>query len=363
MAGKGKQTNTTEVIEDAFLGVLDSIARFLFFGGILATVVSVALLIFTFQSVAAFASPQTINAALFNIDIYNKILLGGVVALFVGATYRLWGEETLSVIFVIASALLFFGPPFIPSMFGNPTGNEASESSLNAIRNGGIVLGVLSLGLLVADLTIRARQRMREGAKSDLLKYGKGIKEEREVNNVLLGKCYQLPFCRKFVRERCPIYHSKRTCWREQVGCMCEEQVIRDAMEGKAFPKDEVAAAKFIPVNNRLTKAQKFERCKQCVIYNEHQKHKYKIAIPGMVVAFVAVYVLFRPQLLEAVKGLIVAMDRMVGRITFNTSGNVGNNIVESGIPFQEILLISFMLILFTYALRTIEYAIFKLKV
>src|SRR5205823_3893098 len=122
--------------------------------------------------------------------------------------------------------------------------------------------------------------------KKDTLKYGKGIKEEQNIRNTFMGKCWQLPYCRKFVRERCLIYHSRRTCWKERVGCMCEEEVIRNAMENRTIPKDAVAAAKYIPVNNRITMAQKRERCRQCVIFNEHLKHQYRLFLPVTVAAF-----------------------------------------------------------------------------
>ncbi|MFX8664601.1 hypothetical protein ABTM59_19190, partial [Acinetobacter baumannii] len=69
---------------------------------------------------------------------------------------------------------------------------------------------------------------------------------------------------------------------------MCEEQVIQDAMAGKIIPKDMVKAAAMIPRNNKLTMAQKMQRCRQCVIFNERQKHKYNAALPVTALTFVA---------------------------------------------------------------------------
>src|SRR5262249_14119457 len=151
----------------------------------------------------------------------------------------------------------------------------------------------VGLGAVLFDVITRVRIRVREGARADQLKYGKGVKEEKDIRNVLLGRCWQLPYCRKFVRERCPIYHARRTCWKERVGCMCEESVIRNAMSGRVIPADAVAAAKFIPQNHKLTMEQKKERCRQCVIYLEHQKHKYKLAMPAAIGGMAVVYIVF----------------------------------------------------------------------
>lgn len=144
---------------------------------------------------------------------------------------------------------------------------------------------------------------------------------------------------------------------------MCEEQVIRDAMSGKVIPKDAVQAAKFIPINNKLTPSQKQERCRQCVIYNEHQKHKYKLILPVATAVFVGLYLLFRGPLLEMTSQLLVTIDRMIGRATFRSDANVAQQITDSGMHFQEVLLICLSLIVFTYVLKLVEFLIFKLKV
>lgn len=365
MAKQPSYGGPTREVADAFAGFLDGISRFLFWAGMLVTLVCTVILVFQFQASVNNASGFNAAQAAANVDLFGKILIAGMAAVFVGSTYMFWGEDVMAALQIIGGLLFYFGPPFLPSLFGGVSmvNNPAGQAALNAIQNSGLVFGLLALCSLTADLTVRARERMKQGAKADQLKYGKGLKEERDIQNVFLGKCWQLPFCRKFVREKCPIYHSRRTCWKEQVGCMCEESVIRNAMEGKTVPKDAVAAANFIPQNNKLTPAQKFERCKSCVIYNEHQKHKYKLAVPLLVVGFVGVYLLVRAVGMGAMQDLIVAMDRMVGRVTFNSAGGMGETINQSSVPFHEIVLACLMLIVFAYALKVLEYMIFKAKV
>jgi hypothetical protein len=350
-------------VSDVFAGFLDGTARFAFWTGILLVVGCVGLLLFTYSSVQS-GSGVNLEQAKFNIEIYNKILLVGVIGMFVGSTYMFWGEETLPVIQLLTSALLFFGPQFVPAVIApGSTPNAAGERAMASISTAGAILGLCSVISLIVDLSIRARERISIGAKADQMKYGKGVKEERDIQNVFMGKCWQLPFCRKFVRERCPIYHARRTCWKEQTGCMCEEEVIRGAMEGKVIPKDSVAASTYIPHNNKLTVAQKFERCKQCVIYNEHQKHKYKLALPMMIAGFVLLYVALRPILLSATQGLLIGLDRVVGNVTFGVSGGASRQIENSAIPLPEIVLVCLIIVLFTYCLKLLEFAIFKLKV
>lgn len=348
-------------LEDALQGALDSIARFLVYAGGLATIVSVGFLIYTF---IVFSGPSQASEAqaASNIEIFRKILMAGIAALGVGTTYTFWGEETLGVLQLIVAAILYLAPLFVPSLVSGGNVAPVGARALSALQVGGLILGMIAVCVLIVDATLRVRDRAQQGARADQLKYGKGLKEEKDIQNVFLGKCWQLPYCRKFVRERCPIYHSRRTCWRERVGCMCEEEVIRNAMENKPIPKDMVAAARFIPYNNRIPLEQKKERCRQCVIYNEHQKHKYRAVMPLTVLAFGGFYALFRPQLLEATGALVQKIDAIVGTATFRPDGTQRPGTFASGI-FQEMLLVCFIIIALTYAMKVIEFLIFKLKV
>jgi len=330
------------------------------YAGLFLGVGSVGFLIYTAMVFGGGSNGASEPQALSNIDLFQKLMISGFLAGGVGSAFLFWGEELLGAIQVIVAALLYFAPLILTSAMGVQSDTKVVQTALGTIQTGGAIFGVLAIAVLVIDIGNRMKMRVQQGSKADQLKYGKGIKEENDRQNVFMGKCWQLPFCRKFVRDRCPIYHSKRTCWREQVGCMCEEQVIRDAMESKVIPKDAVAAASFIPRNNKLTEGQKRERCKQCVIYNEHQKHKYRAALPALILFFALFYIAFRNILLGATHGIIQTMNNVVGKFTFSTSKGPAAVVSQ---PFQELLLICVLVILLAYALKLLEYLIFKLKI
>lgn len=362
-----KQPNFGYAVEpdDTFQHVLEGAAKLLFWCGLAATVIATVFFVYTYLAFSGGGTPATgtIVQAESNIAIFYKVLLAGVIAAGVGSTFLFWGEETLGAFQLLAAGLFYFGPLALPLVGGHGATKlpEVATQSLNTIQDGGLALGFLAVCVLFSDIAMRIRLRSLQGARADQLKYGKGVKEERDVQNVFLGKCWQLPFCRKFVRERCPIYHSKRTCWRERVGCMCEEEVIGQAMANRAIPRDAVAAAKFIPVNNRLPMAAKIQRCKQCVIYNEHQKHKYRLAVPAVLVIYILGIVVGYGPLMSGMDSLITRVNGIVSEVTYHPKT------VEttSGTPvyFQFVLLICLTVICFTYTLRITEYLIFKAKV
>lgn len=352
----GQQFDTNDALSE----VLDTAARIAFWGGLGAIVLSVAfLMVAVFYTGTGTDSTKIAGDALRNIDILSKVLLAGVVIGGLGSAFLFWGEETLSVAQLALAAALFFSPFYMPMLLGRDA-SFVGQKALAAISSGGSILGFIAIVILVAELSIRVTARAKKGVKADSLKFGKGIKEETRQNK-FMGKCWQLPFCRQFVRERCPIYHAKRTCWKERVGCMCEEEVIRNAMENRAIPKDAVAAGRYIPVNNRLTMSQKRDRCRQCVIFNEHLKQKYRLSLPLTIIGFGLFYLVARQPLLNLSGHMISMLNGGMKQLTMGNSEDI-NSALKNG-PFQEVLLDCFMVALFAYVLKGLEYVIFKLKV
>jgi hypothetical protein len=345
-------------LSDAFQDFLQGCAKVVLWLGGVAVVASLAFLVITISQMAGGGSGALAGDAVRNIGILQNVLVIGVIGLGVAIGYLFWGEEVAATLLLLFGFAMYFAPLYVPMLISGADTNEAARRALGAIQQGGTVLTLLSVVLIVCEVAVRVRQRATEGARADTLKFGKGIREDVDRQNVFLGKCWQLPFCRKFVRERCPIYHSRRTCWKEQTGCMCEEEVIRGAMENRPIPKDALLAAKLIPRNAKLTAAQKFERCKNCVIYNEHQRQKYRALLPVTLGSFVGTYALFRTPLLTGTNNLVNQINSVLHGFSLGTAG-------RDQIPgfFVELLLIVFFLIGLSYALKMLEFAIFKLKI
>lgn len=365
-------------VSDQIINFLDGVARLLVWVGGIATVFGVGFLVYSYTK----AGDTTVaNQFSQNIQMFSPAALWGVLALSVGAGWLMWGEETSGPILLIGGLALVFSPSYLPGMLGAQT-SPMADKAIQAIANAGYPGAIIGFILICAHVAVVVRQNAVQGARAEHMKYGKEVKEETDIRNVLLGKCWQLPYCRKFVRERCPIYHSKRTCWKERVGCMCEESVIRNAMEGKVIPADVVAAAKFIPQNHKLTAVQKFERCKQCIIYNEHQKHKYKMLLPVTALGVAAVYVFTREPAGEFIRTKLLYVEKASKDVLMTRddsqdppkidphTGQPGAKLVtedvtsvKSGfIPYHEILYAVLALVFLAYMMRLIEYFVFKLK-
>lgn len=356
--------NSGDDIEQTVLTWLSNVARFFMIFGLIALAIGVAALVFafvTFSQGANASEAQGMN----NVRFFGPLALGGSLVAGLGAAYYFWGEETSGPIILLLGGALWTAPFYLPSMIPNGQGSEVAGQALLRIQSAGLPMAIIGILAILVDVFQRAQLRAREGARADAIKYGRNMKEERDTRNVFLGKCWQLPYCRKFVREVCPIYHSRRTCWRERVGCMCEEQLIKNAMArgNEAIPRDIVAAEKMIPRNSRLTDRQKAERCRQCVIYNEHEKHKYKLMTATLMVTVFGFYAAFRGPLLTGVSNLLLQMDSGLNRVTYS-QGQGGQLSRAAQVPvFQEILLAVGVFIVLAYGFKLIEYLCFKLRI
>lgn len=343
-------------------------SKLLIFGIVLTLTATGMLVYYASHFSTSILDPKEIGSVENAITTFMGLLIAGLLILAAGMTINFWGDLALPLTLFLLAALYYYSPDLLPmaglvSDTSSPDSLRIVATALNALRLNGLVLGIAAICLQLMDATLRIKNRSKHGSKGDLMKYGKGIKEEVDYQNIFMGKCWQLPFCRKFVRERCPIYHSRRTCWRERVGCMCEEEVIRGALEGKTIPRDVVAAAKFIPHNSRVTPAQKAERCRQCVIYNEHQRHKYRLAVPTAFLGAAAVYLLFHTPLDNQMNFLLRRFETTTNNLAFTTSGNVEKVVSSQPGTMEEILLILVMLFVVSQIMRLVEFSIFKLKI
>lgn len=348
-----KRNHQSRAADDTLNALLDSLGSFLFFAGLVVTTLLTGVLVFYYFK---FGDGGEVPAqALNNVTTLGKIMLPGAIALGIGAAFRFWGEEVLGVLLLIGGGILYMGPLLL-GMAGSNS-NKISQSAAQTLVTPGLVLVVIGAVCAGIELIQRIQMRSQLGAKSDTMKYGKGIKEERETQNVLLGKCWQLPYCRKFVREVCPIFHKKSTCWKERLGCMCEEQVIKAAMEKGTMSKEALATTKYVPKSN-LTPNQKAERCRQCVIYNERQRHKYKIALPLVLIGMTTIYVVNRVALRDLIAGAISKGQGAANSVLLRANDSSS----QLTIGFQEVLLVAVFLIAIAYLLKLAEYIIFTLK-
>ena len=202
-------------------------------------------------------------------------------------------------------------------------------------------------------------------------KYGHGVAKQpvKTQRQVFLGRCWEGPFCKDHVRVRCPIFLEKRgPCWQRKEGCMCEERIILQAMIAPDWKDQMTRADKAIAMGTGarqvLTPAAKRDRCRSCVIYNEHQRQKHKALTILVLVGIPTLLIVNFAQLQQLVSQFLGVTDAAAKRFSFS-SDPAGIAFLHSSdyTLFAWIMVFVFAVILLSQALKFVEYVCFTLKI
>ena len=201
-------------------------------------------------------------------------------------------------------------------------------------------------------------------------KYGAGtaVQQSATQRKVFLGRCWEGPFCKDHIRVKCPIYLKKRgPCWWYKEGCMCEERIVLQAMIAPDW-KDKMTRAdqalKMGGPRKILSAEAKRERCRNCIIYNEHQRQKYKALTTAALIAFPALAALHLLWLQGLVHQILFGLDAATKRFSFGSSP-AGLTVLYTGeyAFIAWVFLFALGIVLLSQVLKVIEYFCFTLKI
>lgn len=396
------ELNTDNFLSDRVIDILSKIFQF----SLIPTIALTVWLMWGLFS-GRLADVSTMSAkdhadALHTITTLSQALNVSLVATVVSAGLIYMEMEALGVIYLLIAAFLAFGlQVVIAALFSGEqarlTSGEASKATLQEIQLMAYIIGVP--GILLAIKTLIGKIFNSRHRDLTSISYGKDAAQTDRKRPLIgaMAKCWELPFCREGIRVRCPIFHAKTKCWKEKVGCMCEENIILLAMGGSNAPdpnktqpltkesgfvpigdllsknaEERKAAIPTrvgprgvrIPTNPHLTETQKRMRCHNCVIFNEHQRQKYQFLSVPVTLLVPLLVVLKFDDLRQLVDQFLAVMDRLVGLASLNTiTGSNLSHEIKDNLSIELIFIICLTLVVMTWAQRLLEYTMFKIKI
>jgi len=339
-----------------------------------------------------------------NLDLAHNVMSWSLAIAVASMVYLFYDEASAAYLMVAVALVLQVIFPLLVTQYFDLAKTAPSDASQHMSMNAAAaawIPGIPGIVLVLVEIARKFVSGLEEQKlKRRYLKYGQGqtaIKMDKP-RNIFLGDCWNLPFCRDSIRAKCPIHLGRRgPCWRSKRGCMCDESIVLNASnadwkkemaagaESLASPasrlKGRVSAGPIVSGNQSLSMAFKKERCRQCVIYNTHQEHKYKALV---FLAFVAVgfaLYTFSGDLLQLVSVGYHNLDAMAAHLSFQggvasapslgrhnaaapaaTPDVLGAGADLSG-PVGWVLVIILTMVLLSNLLQAIEYVCFKLKI
>lgn len=306
-----------------------------------------------------------------NIVIAGKILAASGLIFVVCACIRYYDEETLGYILMIMAAALHWG---VPSLVDDKLSRYPQHVSaqlmyiLGQFKLVGIGTMVLASLFILFDLYLRlSGVRKTTFRQASSIKAPTGI--EAKPRSRLYLSCWQMPFCRDAIRQYCTAWEQRRTCWRIKSGCYCDEDMVLKIMKKQQLARGfDVRFSETATRRKDLTPAEKRERCRNCFLYAEHQKQKYKILSPLVFpLAFVIMWYVHEP-LLAFLHKAIVFSENFAEVIRFmpvseGQASQPWTNLPSTASVVEWLLMFCLGLLLVTYLLRILEYFVFKLQV
>jgi hypothetical protein len=316
-----------------------------------------------------------------NIHLAQNALVVSIAAAALLGAYLFVAEQVTGCLMALGGLLLYVGVPYAVLFYHagqtSQDVNVAMRRALEAFPRAALGLFLCGGVLIVRDVLLRLVDALHNKPLArESLQYGGDAQEEtakRPFRLSPLGKCWEGPFCREFIRARCPIFHARKACWRVKRGCYCEEDIVNLAMtriSGKQLSMAPDARYNFAnsPTPGRgrpeLTPAQKRERCRHCVIYNEHQRQKYAVLMPAVIASVGALCLLFAPLIREYLGMGLASVETLMRHFSFgDTSQGFSWRLGRPSPTVEWVLIGALIVMLLSKALQALEWAVFKIKI
>jgi len=286
------------------------------------------------------------------------------------------------VAYVVAAALIGLG-----LIFGTPVliisklqaGNAAAEVIRTWTFNAGIGMCIVA-GLRVLyqiGYTIKygsvAKKKAEEEEQERL-----GPKKTKRAQSIY-AMCWGLPYCHDTIREVCPAFKERKTCWRFGKGCNCDPTLVESLIragaarvgkgQDKASTRTQMTQDAYLRETLGAGKAGAAAAggrtldCKKCPIYGDHQRQKFNIVNPIAIIATIALMALAYAPLKNAYFATINALAGVAGQ--FDLTGKSAVKWVDYlNTPAVQVFFFTIVgLFLLAYVLKVIEWLIFVRKV
>jgi len=219
-----------------------------------------------------------------------------VVLLAMGRHYR---TESVGYLAMGAGAACWFGMPLLIARYAPTNAAEelqaVAQTLMASFHASGVAMFVIGLLRVIIGRIVMMTYQPR-AARVTRIPGVLGPDVPANLPEVagrhsLMRKCWELHFCRGSVRTTCPRYAEGASCWRKRSGCYCDHDLasrLMSSVGGNASIKMQVAEEletqqrRAQELQRRLPRQQQRSRqaarklCRECPIYLEHQKFKYR---------------------------------------------------------------------------------------
>ncbi|MGD9498380.1 MAG: hypothetical protein AB7Y46_18955 [Armatimonadota bacterium] len=181
-----------------------------------------------------------------------------------------------------------------------------------------------------------------------------------------LSRCWEMPYCHEAIKEMCPAYKARRSCWRIRQGCNCDPYLIESLLRrgaGKQISHEDAAYVRSDLTQARLAGSQRTRQCRNCPIFNEHQREKFRLLNPVLITATVVGILAAYPVMRGLYTAFINFMAALARQFSLGAAVPVDRWIQRLDSPAVWIFFYIIVgLLILSYVLKAIEWAVLQRK-
>ncbi len=313
--------------------------------------------------------PRYLDYVSFSNFAIQATYIGGII-LIVAYSLRCWHGTEIGAVLTVLGAGLFFGLPFVFPSFTprDLIGAQIILSYCKVLQKLGLIALVPGTMFVLRDAILAIVLRMSQSNVEIEIKKGSNerVAVKKRLKPLVLSHCWDMPNCSDALRRICPEFQKHRNCWRVKHGCLCDQRMAmraaglagmqkteRDAQLGDEAGQKVVAA---------LTPALKRARCRNCAIYMEHQRQKFKIFSALVLPAAVALIIGFYGPISGVMKYVLAQSEKFLRFLTYNPSAS--DLTFTQGLDTLVLFCVIWLgVLLMSLLFKLVEYLIFELKV
>jgi len=230
-------------------------------------------------------------------------------------------EVAWAVLAGMVGAGMLFGTPVLIASYarGGQSQSMAVVGRYTAYAGEVILALVLVRILYEISLYVRTAPRRRSEEEQKAEKFRKS----GAVTAKLWARCWEMPYCHEAVREECPAYKARKTCWKFGYGCMCHPKLIESLIRASTTGQTAVAKARQaeyvrsdLEADEAFNPDQRTIPCSKCPIFAEHQRQKFRIVNPLVMVGVILGLVLGYKPVMAAYTVFLTVISRLAARFT-----------------------------------------------
>jgi len=236
--------------------------------------------------------------------------------------------------------LAFFAIPFL---IGTQAGQDSTtaERLVQSMRLcGEVVFMIVALraGIAVVDRLRRPPEEKKPAERS-----GKPEPPKKPgVKPPIWAKCWQLSYCHEMLREVCPTYEQRKSCWRTKQGCNCDPAMIDRLVEARSTTKglsreQRQAAGQYTRSEATTTVgARQLITCDKCPIYAEHQRQKFLLVNPIVVIASIIAFYFAAPLYTKGYAAAVIQLDDFCVKFAFKSDTTPRQPVLDPNVKEDE---------------------------